>query len=66
MVLIYPDMPPNPETGNAEFRVFASFLQPLFVHVWIHFDSPRSVLFLKGTEREFIFLSGDAHFLAGD
>jgi hypothetical protein len=66
MVLIDLDALPNPETGDAEFRVFAPFLKLLCVRVRIHFDSPRSVLSLKGTERVFISLSGDAHFLAGD
>ncbi len=51
MMLIDLEALPNPETGDAELRVFAPFLQLFFVRVWMHSDSPRSVLFPKGTER---------------
>ena len=66
MVLIDFDVPTNPETSDAEIMVLAAFLQSQRVRVRIHFDSPRSVLSPEGTERVFISLSGDAHFLAGD
>ena len=62
MMLIDLDALPNPETGDAESGVLAAFLKLLCIHIWIHFDSPRSVLSPKWTERESIFLSKDAHF----